>query len=309
MTILNGAAAPIRGGMLKGLLLFALGSLAACASFDGQQRAMLTPAAAAVPAHYLPSAALETYANQRTPEERAIYRNAVIGIYMISADADYREFTRMLSRESKGANFALGSGFTALTTAATVAAQRTANILSAFASGLNGIQGRLSSEVYFERTLPALLAGMEAQRTRIRTNIVARLGQKDEYSLTEAFLNLSSYAGAGSLDSAIETVTNQASQLRQREQARFENVRGLSGIASPTVQDWLTTFGPRIDALVTAPNGLASLTKISEQLGLSTSDDAETQATNINLALAAMDIAALNAFVAAMQAKGVDLSQ
>ena len=306
---LPGAAARYRARIGKLLLQMSLGSLGACASFDGQPRAVLTSTAAAVPAAYSPQSALEAYAGRATAAERSAYRNTVIGIYMVSADANFLEFRRMLSRENKGTNFALGSGFTALSTAATVSAQRAANILSAIASGLSGIQGRVASEVYFERTLPALLAGMEADRTHVRTDIVGRMGQGDEYSLTEALLDVARYEAAGSLDNAIETVTNQASQLRQAEQARFEHVVGLGGIvADPAIRANLRDIGNKIDAL-----SEADLAKVYAHLGLprgvvDPGDQADAIMTELR-SRAARNAASLATFVQEMQAEGVDLTR
>jgi hypothetical protein len=293
-------------------LIFLCVPLSACASFDGQPRAVLQPVDA-LPENYSPIRSLERYAEQSDAASRRVFRNTVIGIYMSASDANFMAFRRGLSREVKGSNFGLGSAFTALTGGATIAGERTANILAAIASGVSGIQGRLSSEVYFERTLPALLTGMDANRTRVRTDIVARMGQDDQYTLTEAFLDLARYEAAGSLDGAIETITTQASRLRDEEQARFENVVGLGRrIDNPATRVEMRTLGNRIDALVAAPNGLASLTAISEHLRLPTNVGAEAQATNIVSRLqfmAAQDPTSLGTFVREMQQKGVDLSR
>lgn len=285
--------------------------LGACASFSAQQHAVLGPVNA-LPAAYSPVAALETYAAQTSPEARSAFRNTVIGVYMTASDGNFNNFRRSLSRETRGANFGFGSVFTALTGGASIAGERTANILAALASGVGGIHGRLSREVYFERTLPALLTGMEANRTRVRTDIMGRMGQGDQYSLTAAFSDLARYESAGSLDGAIETITTQAAQLRDEEQARFENVIGLGRVATPATRVELRTLGDRIDALVSATNGLASLTAISQHLGLPTNVDAEAQSDNILAHLQSMgvrDPTSLSRFVEEMQQKGVDLSQ
>jgi hypothetical protein len=299
MTIISRVLLNRGRAILSALLAVPLLVLGGCASFDGQPRAVLTPTTAAVPADYTPQKVLEAYALKGTAAERSAYRNTVIGIYMVAADANFLEFRRMLSRENKGANFALGSGFTALSTAATVSGQRAANILSAIASGLSGVQGRLSAEVYFERTLPALLAGMEADRTHVRADIVARMGQGDEYSLTEALLDVARF----------ETITNQASQLRQVEQARFENVAGLGGIVSdPALRVTLRDLGNRIDAL-----SAANLAKVYDHLHLRAGVvDPGAQADAIMTELrsrAERNSGSLATFVQEMQTEGVDLSK
>lgn len=289
------------------VVLLALGG---CASFEGQPRTVLPSIPIAAP--YVPQAALERYHSQTTAQRRAAERDIVIGIYMTAADANFLEFRRRLSEESKGSNFGLGSAFSALTAGATIAGERTANVLAAIASGVSGIQGRLSSEVYFGRTLPALLTAMEADRTSVRTDIVSRMSEEDTYSLTEAFLDLARYEAAGSLDNAIGTITSEASELRDQEQARFENVVGLGRIVAPAQRIELRTLGNRIDALVLDASGHANLAKIASHLGVDTNLPPPQQGRHIMTRLrdmAAEDPASLARFVEEMQAQGVDLSQ
>ncbi|MGZ8307921.1 MAG: hypothetical protein ACXWU6_15205, partial [Allosphingosinicella sp.] len=170
---------------LRVLWLSALLPLAACASFDGQPKAVISPAVVSTTGYEVPSS-LRAYYSRQDPNARKNYRNRVIGVYMSSADANFLTFKQLLSRESKGSNFGLGAAIVGLTSAATVAGQRTAQILTAGATGLTGTQGKLSNEVYFAKTLPALFAGMEANRTRVRTVIVTRMAEGDSYTLSEA---------------------------------------------------------------------------------------------------------------------------
>jgi hypothetical protein len=300
------------GRIVRAILFLPLLLVSACASFDGQPRAVIGPAIE-IPPDYAVARALETYDAQ--PDEAALtrYRNRVIGIYMIAADGNFLEFRRLLSREMKGSNFGLGLGFVALTSAATIAAERTANILAAGASGLAGAQGRLSTEVYFEKTLPALFAGMDANRTRVRTNIVARMANGDSYTLTEAFSDLARYEAAASIDSAIEAITASATADARTQQREFERVVGLG----PVVNDRATRIALRdltsaIDELALDAGRAADVARISDHLGLPTNVDVQTQATAINFNLAtraAQDPASLDTFVQEMQAKGVDSTQ
>ena len=287
-----------------------LGALGACASFDGQPKAALSPAMTSTAGHDVPRS-LRTYYSKGDPDARQSYRDEVIGIYMSAADANFLVFKRMLSRESKGTNFGIGSAIAGLTSAATVAAERTAEIMTAGAAGLTGIQGKFSSEVFFAKTLPALFAGMEANRTRVRANIFRRMGEKDSYSLSQAFADIASYEEAGSIDEAIKTMTAETNDRAEVEQVRFENMVGAGTIvSSPTTRSQMRELFNRIDGLV--PGRLADLIQISTELNLPTNVDAETQATNIVSKLrdmASADPTALDTFIATMKTKGVDLSQ
>jgi hypothetical protein len=234
---------------MASLLSFAL--LSACASFDGQQRAVIGPNLA-MPAQFDPPSAIITYYGIADGEAQARFRDSVIGVYMTAIDASYTDFRRRLSRETKGANFGLGLGLIALTNGASIAAERTANVLSAGAAGLTGAQGALSKEVYFEKTLPALFAGMEANRIRVRATILRRMRETPgtSYSLTEAFADLASYEAAGSLESAIEMVTAEASERRAVEQARFDNqTRYIVGAPAEGVTDIVGPVRTKLEAL------------------------------------------------------------
>jgi hypothetical protein len=294
---------------LRLILLGALLPLAACASFDGQPKAVLAPAVVSTTGYEVPTS-LRTYYGTADSNGRKNYRNRVIGIYLAAADANFLRFKQLLSRESKGANFGLGTAIVGLTSAATVAGERAAQILTAGAAGLTGTQGKLSNEVYFAKTLPALFAGMEANRTRVRTLIVTRMAEGDSYTLSEAFSDIASYEEAASIDQSIKTMTAETAQRADQEQTRFERMVGVGGIVTPDARITLRQLGNSIDALV--PSRSADLIKISQHLGLPTNVDPEDQATNIMTKLqdmAAADPQSLDGFVEAMKTQGVDLTQ
>ena len=295
--------------LARALATAALLSLGACASFDGQPRAVIQPVLA-LPAGYEPAAALADYYNLDSEGERKNYRNRVIGIYMTAADANFIEYRRNLSREMKGANFGIGTAIVGLTSVGSFAAERTANILSAGAAGLAGTQGKLSREVYFEKTLPALFAGMEANRTQVRTTIVGRMADGDKYSLGEALSDLARYEAAASLDQAIETMTTETAKRAEREQERFANVIGLGSLVEdPVARIELRELSTSIDALV--PTRETDLDKILDHLNLPTSGSAEDKATRIITRLGAMaqaDPSSLGKFVEEMKTAGVDLT-
>lgn len=260
----------IRAARASLLRLFAVGlllPLGACASFDGQQRPVMA-ANMPIPDRYDPPQALITYYGIKDDSEQIRYRDSVIGIYMTAIDANYMDFRRRLSREVKGSGFGVGLGLAALTSGGAIAAERTANILSAAATGLTGAQGALSKEVYFEKTLPALFAGMDANRIRHRATIMRRMRDTpgSSYSLTEAFSDLASYEAAGSLENAIEMVTREASEQRIAEQARFDNeTRFIVGAPEEGVTEIVAGVRTRLEALTDDQlNGVATALQVAQ---------------------------------------------
>jgi len=253
---------------LRVLVIGLLLPLGACASFDGHPRPVVEPIVVKDEYH-VAQALTAYYALPADGAQRTEYRDKIIGIYMDAAESRYQEFRRLLSREIKGSNFGLGTGALVLATAASVAAERAANILSAGAAALTGAKTGLAKEVYFEKTLPALIAGMEASRTRVRTNILLRMQKPAaEYSLPEAFMDLNSYETAASLDSAIEMVTADASRRVAVEQNAYDGVvLTLSGAPPIGTGDALRAAGTKIQELEAA-NDNVTLGKIAKALNI-----------------------------------------
>jgi len=189
-------------------------ALSGCASFDGQAAPVLTTdMTIAVASSLPPVTALETFYAEPDPARRTAWRDRVIGSYLAAADAQYLAFRAKLSREMKGSNTALGLIALGLTGGASLASEATANALSAGASGVIGARSTISKELWFEKTLPALMTAMSANRTRIRTEIMVRMREDaGSYSLSEAFSDIARYQEAASLDGAVETVTSAAGQ-------------------------------------------------------------------------------------------------
>lgn len=199
--------------------------LAGCASFDGQAVPVLRVAdAESLATELSPKTALETFYAETDAGRRKLYRDRVIGTYMAGADAQYLDFRAKLSREMKGSNLALGLLALGLTGGASIAGESAANILSAGAAGAIGARASVSKELWFEKTLPALMTAMAAKRTTIRTQIMVRMRESaDTYSLAEAFSDIARYQEAASLDGAVETVTTAVAAKNVEADALYAN--------------------------------------------------------------------------------------
>lgn len=200
-------------------------ALAGCASFDGQAAPILRVAdATAIATALPPRTALETFYTEPDGLKRRLYRDRVIGAYLAGADAQYLHFRAKLSREMKGSNLALGLLALGLTGGASIAGEATANALSAGAAGAIGTRASVSKELWFEKTLPALMTAMASKRTTIRTQIMVRMRETAEvYSLAEAFGDLARYQEAASLDGAVETVTSAVAEKNAEADEIYAN--------------------------------------------------------------------------------------
>ncbi len=182
---------------------------------------------------------------------RREWRDLIVGVYMAAADARYQEFRINLSRESRGSNFGLDLGILGLSNLGTVSGQATANALAAATAGLTGARASLQREVYFQQTLPALAAGMEAARlevaTRIRTNLMKTA---EEYPLQQAFVDILAYERAASLDTAIQRVTVQAAADQARQQANYDTIQHVAAIIPPGSIDLASKVADNITRLM-----------------------------------------------------------
>lgn len=200
------------------ILLLALLPLSACASFSGMPRSVLPVATAtAIPPELQPNQALKaSHADPRA------FRNRVIAVYVAAVDARYAEFRRLLAQEVRGGNLGLdvaALGFGGLGSLA----KGSANELAALTTFITGSRSSLNKELYFEKTLPALVAMMDANRSKARTALLANLGRDiGDYPLELAYADLANYELAASIDGAVQQLTTEAARKAAEEQQKSD---------------------------------------------------------------------------------------
>ena len=193
-----------------------------------------------------------------------------------------------------------------LTGGGAIAGERAANILSAGGASLTGAKASLNKEVYFEKTLPALVASMDARRLTLKVAVLQKMRMPiDAYSLSEAILDLATYQLSASIDGAIEQITGDANTAKEVATRSYTNlvatcvhpepgVLPIAGriatalrslqpatdksvldiVAAATAVPIATDFVAERDAIVTAlgahPCTLADANALSASLGAST---------------------------------------
>src|SRR6185436_14302547 len=112
----------------------------------------------------------------------------IVRARVFAIDVNYHDFERSLSSEQK--MFAVGSDLVVLglAGAGTLAkSTRTKTRLAAFSAGVLGARESIDKEIYYNKTLPAIVAQMQASRRTVYANIVAGLARNDDdYSLLQA---------------------------------------------------------------------------------------------------------------------------
>ncbi len=278
-----------------------------------------TAEAVQIPDEFMPREALRRYHSDDDGERDGMspqqWRNAVILVRMGAADARYQEFRINLSQEVRGANFGLESAVLGLSGIATVSGEATANALAAAVAALTGARAALNREVYFERTLPALIAGMEVSRLEIATRILSGLGRPTtEYPLEVGLLDALAYERAASLDQAIQVVTAEAAREASEARQIYSNVARRAGIVPEEALPTTDLIGVNLDALAgrAADNDAdadRAIGLIMTRLGLPRSGTLDTQIADIASAVSRMSANEMTAFVVAMRGQGVELGQ
>lgn len=111
------------------------------------------------------------------------------------------------------------------------AATKTA--LAAAAAGVTGSKATIEKNFYFEETIPALVAAMNAQRKKVLARILEGMAQKDikDYPFEQAVTDLHSYYFAGTFIGAIHVIQTDAGVKEQKEDGKIveakKNLRKL----------------------------------------------------------------------------------
>jgi hypothetical protein len=243
--------------------------LFACAPIEGYPRdPENTDATLAALQPYFNGTAEQAYITAKDDSARTQERNQIIFARLRGYDIEFSNFERQLYGQSNA--ITLGSdlvglilgGLTATTGNATTKAA-----LGAASTGIIGANAAINKDLYYQRTIPALLTQMEANRLKAKLLIVQGMAQPDfKYPLMQAYIDLDAYKDAGSIPSAISSVTQSAANQKQNAQ----DIITLTGITLETPKvaaryDILTAY---IQSLVAAKD-TNTLTKIAQALMIS----------------------------------------
>jgi hypothetical protein len=178
------------------------------------------------------------YSPKQTEEGRQLLRNQIVSGRMNAYEASYSDFKRRLNGDANTLNLAADLSVLGLAgVAATTGSIATATALAAATAGIIGAKGAINSDLYFQRTLPALLAQMDANRARAKLPIVTGLRQSNAaYPLAIALVDLDALRDAGGIPTAIGGITQQA------EVAKVSAETTLSGFNTTSAATCLQKF-------------------------------------------------------------------
>lgn len=183
-------------------LLIASLTLCGCAGFRGSP-----------PRATNPKAELEVLADDLKPEIIKKYdespskalRNKIVIARIRATNIRFDEFQEMLYQEGVGYGIATDWAVLALDAAGTlVGGAGTKAALAATSGGLTGAKAAYDKNVYFKKTMPAILAQMIARRKAVSVRIYSGLTKNiEDYPLIQALVDLEDYYNAGTIPGAI----------------------------------------------------------------------------------------------------------
>jgi hypothetical protein len=178
--------------------------------------------------------------------DKQAIRNDVVLNRMRVYDMEFSLFARDLS--STNNSVSIGTDLTALALnglGATTGNAATKAALAAASGGVIAANGAVDKDLFYQKTIPALIAQMQADRLTAETTILQGLKNSDaDYPLQRAELDLDTLNDAGSLNSAIAAITQQASTQQAQSQMTANQTSVMAYTPSAvTILTWLKNGG------------------------------------------------------------------
>jgi hypothetical protein len=232
------------------LVLGIAGSITSCSAIQGYPSDPNDSSAvlASLQPYFQPSE-MDTYIQETNSAQRQQLRDIIVLSQVRAYDIEFNNFEKSLYTSGNG--ISTGSDLVLLVLnglGATLGGAATKAALAAASTGIIGAQTAISKDLYYQKTLPALLAQMEANRSAVELRIFTGLSQDDtKYSLLRAYLDLDALQQAGGIPQAITNITQQAANANDASQARIQELRSLgfsSSNSSARIRKWLYS-GPK----------------------------------------------------------------
>ena len=155
------------------------------------------------------------------------YRDKVIHGRLLALDMQYGLFKQAIYEEGVSANLTIDTlGVVVGAAGAAVTGSDGSRALSALSGGISGTGTAINKNLYYERTLPALLALMDAKRDEVRAEILTGMTLDHiAYPLGHALTDLERYLQAGSIPGAISEVLTTAGETKADAEAQISIVR------------------------------------------------------------------------------------
>lgn len=154
-------------------------------------------------------------------------------------DLRYLQFIRSLTSDKQQIDSATDIASLTLNLAGTlVGGARAKTNLAAAAAGLGGAKTSVDKNFYYEKSVDALVATMNAKRKEVLTRILQSIGSSlNAYSLTHAVTDVHEYYLAGTINGAITFIQAQATEREKASDIKLENLQIVRDVALLPIED------------------------------------------------------------------------
>lgn len=192
-------------------------ALAGCSTMRGGQESVLTTSIDQVKKDdYTRDEIISAY--ESATDKRA-YRAKIAGLFMDAIDETYEEYTKNIFNEGLQVGLGFEGAIIGLSAAGALF-EDAADDLATVIAGFAGTRATIDKNLYFDRTLPALIATMDARRAKVESAIITGLTKTpEEYPIQALFRDLRRYNNAGSLYRAVTEVTSEAAEEKALAEA------------------------------------------------------------------------------------------
>ena len=168
------------------------------------------------------------FAQQATQEVTSLEkRNALISKALTIMDVRYAEFIN--STETNRKNKEMFSDLVELSmnlAGTAVGAAGTKTILAAISAGVNGINGSIDTNYFYEKTFQSLVAQMNADRKEVLVNLTSGMTLPlENYQWSQAVHDLVDYYNAGTLLGAISSIQKEAGKKEDFAVSQIMGIR------------------------------------------------------------------------------------
>jgi len=167
----------------------------------------------------------------KTPtQDRLDARNRFIIGRLVQIDLRYLQYIKNLTSDKQQLDSATDMANLALNLAGTlVGSARAKTNLAASAAGLIGMTTIIDKNFYYEKSIDALVATMNAKRKEVLVTILTGLSTKtlDDYPFERAITDINQYYLAGTLNGAIQFINVQAATNEDQSNKKIDVLYNL----------------------------------------------------------------------------------
>ena len=198
-------------------------------------------------------------------DPKEINRNKYISAKLLTINYAYLEFIKGLTSEEAVIHSASEILILALDIGATAyTVTTTKTILSGISSIIGGARLSIDKNAYYEKSMTALVSGMNANRKEILVRILDGMGKSlDSYPIEQAVSDINDYYQAGTIMSAISTLQKESGAKEEKADEAIGEImlKRDKGFVNATNQAQIDSMLNEVDkltddsakSLVTAP--------------------------------------------------------